>query len=114
MGSVWNSPKENEKNLTEMEESAFHHDGKPVICCLGLQLNRDGSAAPELQERCLATVEVAKRNPEAMVILTGGDPLNIGVTEAEVMARSAKLVIGSAGSGSPIPGSRLRNPDPDP
>ena len=89
MGSVWNSPKENEKNLTEMEESAFHHDGKPVICCLGLQLNRDGSAAPELQERCLATVEVAKRNPEAIVILTGGDPLNIGVTEAEVMARSA-------------------------
>ena len=89
MGSVWNTLKENEKNLTEMEESAIHHDGKPVICCLGLQLNRDGSAAPELQERCLATVEVAKRNPEAMVILTGGDPLNIGVTEAEVMARSA-------------------------
>ena len=89
MGSVWNTLKENKKNLTEMEESAIHHEGKPVICCLGLQLNRDGSAAPELQERCLATAEVAKRNPEAMVILTGGDPLNIGVTEAEVMARSA-------------------------
>ena len=25
-----------------------------------------------------------------------------------------KLVIGSAGSGSQIPGSRIRNPDPDP
>ena len=58
-----------------------------VIVILGKVLNPDGSPKDELVERCKLAAERAKADTTALIVTSGGDPKNIGVTEAAVMSR---------------------------
>ena len=62
-------------------------DGVTVIAILGFKLNLDGSPKGQLVSRCTLGAEVAKSVPNPLVVASGGDPLRIGVTEAQVMSK---------------------------
>ena len=75
------------KNILQSKSQDNNNNTPVYICCLGLALNPDGSPPDELQARCTQTADLAKQNPEALILLSGGDWKNLGVTEAEVMAQ---------------------------
>ena len=75
------------KNILQSKSQDNINNTPVYICCLGLALNPDGSPPDELVERCSQTADLAKQNPEALILLSGGDWKNLGVTEAEVMAQ---------------------------
>ncbi|SMY34454.1 YdcF family protein [Photobacterium andalusiense] len=60
-------------------------DDKGAIVTLGYALNPDGSMHPILIERLETTLVMAKANPDAIIILTGGVPMN-HKTEGKLMA----------------------------
>ena len=54
---------------------------EPVVVCLGLGLEPDGSLPDMLVERCKVAADLSKvRN--LVIINSGGDPSMTGVTEA--------------------------------
>ena len=57
---------------------------KPVIVCLGLGLKPDGSMPEMLKERCKVAANLGKER-SLLIINSGGDPKNKGMTEAKVM-----------------------------
>eukprot|EP00090_Calanus_glacialis_P011022 TRINITY_DN19512_c0_g1_i1.p1 TRINITY_DN19512_c0_g1~~TRINITY_DN19512_c0_g1_i1.p1 ORF type:complete len:199 (-),score=28.46 TRINITY_DN19512_c0_g1_i1:34-630(-) len=56
-----------------------------TIVCLGLGLHPDGSMDPLLKERCKVAARLNKERG-LPIINTGGDPRNVGISEAEAMA----------------------------
>ncbi|ELJ8808484.1 YdcF family protein, partial [Vibrio parahaemolyticus] len=60
-------------------------DNKGAIVTLGYALNPDGSMHQILVERLETTLAMAKANPDAIIILTGGVPKN-HKTEGKLMA----------------------------
>ncbi|WP_305422560.1 IS30 family transposase [Photobacterium leiognathi] len=56
-----------------------------AIVTLGYALNPDGSMHPILVERLETTLAMAKANPDALIVLTGGVPMN-HKTEGKLMA----------------------------
>ncbi|PSV22131.1 transporter [Photobacterium leiognathi subsp. mandapamensis] len=60
-------------------------DDKGAIITLGYALNPDGSMHPILVERLETTLAMAKANPDALIVLTGGVPMN-HKTEGKLMA----------------------------
>ncbi|EJC1075287.1 YdcF family protein [Vibrio parahaemolyticus] len=60
-------------------------DNKGAIVTLGYALNPDGSMHQILVERLQTTLAMAKANPDAIIILTGGVPKN-HKTEGKLMA----------------------------
>ncbi|MFQ2059560.1 ElyC/SanA/YdcF family protein [Aeromonas veronii] len=60
-------------------------EGKRAIVTLGYALNPDGSMDKILLGRLQTTLELAKADPEALIILTGGVPQN-RQTEGKLMA----------------------------
>ncbi|WP_419240396.1 ElyC/SanA/YdcF family protein [Photobacterium leiognathi] len=60
-------------------------DDKGAIVTLGYALNPDGSMHPILVERLETTLAMAKANPDALIVLTGGVPMN-HKTEGKLMA----------------------------
>ncbi|MDF4310956.1 YdcF family protein, partial [Vibrio parahaemolyticus] len=60
-------------------------DDKGAIVTLGYALNPDGSMHQILVERLETTLAMAKANPDAIIILTGGVPKN-HKTEGKLMA----------------------------
>ena len=75
------------KNILQSKSQDNNNNTPVYICCLGLALNPDGSPPDELEARCSHTADLAKQNPEARILLSGGDWKNLGVTEAGVMAQ---------------------------
>ncbi|WP_134685026.1 YdcF family protein [Brevibacillus migulae] len=59
---------------------------KHAIVILGYALADDGSMQPTLVERLKTGLSVAKKYPQAKIIVTGGVPKN-GVTEADAMTK---------------------------
>ncbi len=59
--------------------------GKRAIVTLGYALNPDGTMHKILEGRLEKTLELAKADPETMIIVTGGVPQN-GQTEGKLMA----------------------------
>ncbi|MGL5306825.1 MAG: ElyC/SanA/YdcF family protein [Aeromonas veronii] len=70
--------------LTE-EQIKATKEGKRAIVTLGYALNPDGSMDKILLGRLQTTLELAKADPEALIILTGGVPQN-RQTEGRLMA----------------------------
>ncbi|EID4376678.1 YdcF family protein [Vibrio vulnificus] len=71
---------------TPLKEKATHPLGSDgAIVTLGYALNPDGSMHDILIERLETTLAMAKANPEALIILTGGVPQN-HKTEGKLMA----------------------------
>ena len=70
--------------LTEDQVKASR-EGKRAIVTLGYALNPDGSMDKILLGRLQTTLELAKADPEALLILTGGVPQN-RQTEGKLMA----------------------------
>jgi uncharacterized SAM-binding protein YcdF (DUF218 family) len=60
--------------------------GGVMIVTLGYVLADDGTAQPTLVERLEVALKAAEANPEALVMVTGGQP-KAGVTEGDVMMR---------------------------
>ena len=60
-------------------------DDKGAIVTLGYALNPDGSMHQILVERLETTLAMAKANPDALIVLTGGVPKN-HKTEGKLMA----------------------------
>ncbi|EEX94741.1 hypothetical protein VIOR3934_21246 [Vibrio orientalis CIP 102891 = ATCC 33934] len=60
-------------------------DDKGAIVTLGYALNPDGSMHQILVERLETTLQMAKDNPDALIVLTGGVPKN-HKTEGKLMA----------------------------
>ena len=60
-------------------------DDKGAIVTLGYALNPDGSMHQILVERLETTLAIAKANPDALIVLTGGVPKN-HKTEGKLMA----------------------------
>ena len=56
-----------------------------VVTVLGLVLGPGGEPSPLLRERCRLAASLAEENQDLLVITSGADPANVGVTEAEVM-----------------------------
>ncbi|ACH63373.1 transporter [Aliivibrio fischeri MJ11] len=59
--------------------------GKNAIITLGYALNPDGSMNPILIDRLNATLDMAKKNPNSYIVVTGGVPKN-HKTEGKLMA----------------------------
>ena len=57
---------------------------KPVIVCLGLALRSNGTMDPMLIERCKVAAKINKTR-SLLIINTGGDHKNTGITEAKAM-----------------------------
>ncbi|EOX1540816.1 ElyC/SanA/YdcF family protein [Vibrio cholerae] len=71
---------------TPLKAEATQKLGKDgAIVTLGYALNPDGSMHDILVKRLETTLDIAKANPEAMVVLTGGVPQN-HKTEGKLMA----------------------------
>ncbi|MGL5292155.1 MAG: ElyC/SanA/YdcF family protein [Vibrionaceae bacterium] len=70
--------------LTE-EQVKIAKEGKRAIVTLGYALNPDGSMDKILLGRLQTTLELAKADPQALIILTGGVPQN-RQTEGKLMA----------------------------
>ncbi|HDY8172166.1 TPA: YdcF family protein [Vibrio vulnificus] len=71
---------------TPLKEKATRQLGSnDAIVTLGYALNPDGSMHDILSERLETTLAMAKANPEALIILTGGVPQN-HKTEGKLMA----------------------------
>ena len=64
---------------------AAARNGKRAIVTLGYALNPDGSMHPILEGRLETTLKLAKEDPDALIILTGGVPQN-RKTEGRLMA----------------------------
>ena len=62
-------------------------DNVKVIAILGKVLNEDGTPKDQLVKRCQLAAEMARSDPSALIVPSGGDPINIGITEAAVMSR---------------------------
>ncbi len=71
-------------DLTPAQVSAAR-TGKRAIVTLGYALNPDGSMHQILEGRLETTLKLAKADPEALIVLTGGVPQN-RQTEAKLMA----------------------------
>ena len=56
-----------------------------TIVCLGLGLHPDCSMDPLLKERCKVAAKLNKERG-LPIINTGGDPRNVGISEAKAMA----------------------------
>mmetsp|Transcript_10036 Transcript_10036/g.12524 ORF Transcript_10036/g.12524 Transcript_10036/m.12524 type:complete len:198 (+) Transcript_10036:127-720(+) len=65
----------------------FDGDKLTTIVVLGLALNPDGSAPPDLLERVEKAAELSIELGGLSMIVCGGDPKNIGIKEAEVMKK---------------------------
>lgn len=82
------------------EEESREPDYGLLLGC-GLQ---DGCGTEELFHRCQAALDWMQANPEKLLIVSGGDPTNQGVTEASVMtswllehgAENARLMVEDA------------------
>lgn len=72
---------------TPLKTEAIAHDEKTktAIITLGYALNADGSMHPILMDRLNTTLALAKQNPNALIMLTGGVPKN-NQTEGKLMA----------------------------
>lgn len=70
---------------TPLKDKADTYKGKTAIVTLGYALNPDGSMHEILIKRLETTLEIAKKNPESVIILTGGVPKNYK-TEGKLMA----------------------------
>ena len=70
-----------------MENSKYVSKNKLELGSTGLALNPDGSPREGLVARVRRAAEAARANPDAGVILTGGDPARTGITEAAAIAR---------------------------
>jgi hypothetical protein len=57
------------------------------IVVLGQSLNADKSVPPVLRARVLAATELHAKHPEAMLVVTGGDPVGVGQSEASIMTQ---------------------------
>ena len=57
---------------------------RPIIVCLGLALQLDGSMHADLSERCKVAAKLNKTR-SFPIINTGGDPIHVGITEARAM-----------------------------
>ncbi|MDX1301516.1 ElyC/SanA/YdcF family protein [Photobacterium sp.] len=62
------------------EDEHFNH----AIITLGFKLNDDGSIAPQLLQRLSLTVDLSKRYPHSVIIVTGGLE-KAGITESQAM-----------------------------
>ena len=73
-----------QEDLTPAQRAAARQ-GKRAIVTLGYALNPDGSMHQILEGRLETTLKLAKADPEALIVLTGGVPQN-RQTEAKLMA----------------------------
>ena len=73
-----------QEDLTPAQVAAARN-GKRAIVTLGYALNPDGSMHKILEGRLETTLKLAKADPEALIILTGGMPQN-RQTEGKLMA----------------------------
>ncbi|WP_188010507.1 ElyC/SanA/YdcF family protein [Vibrio parahaemolyticus] len=90
--AVWqrfkgNQAESDQHMATPLKEKADKDklDDKGAIVTLGYALNPDGSMHQILVERLQTTLAMAKANPDAIIILTGGVPKN-HKTEGKLMA----------------------------
>ena len=56
-----------------------------VIAVLGLALEPNGEPSPELKQRCKWAADLLQESLDSVIIVTGGDPAKVGITEAKVM-----------------------------
>ncbi|PSW06665.1 YdcF family protein [Photobacterium lipolyticum] len=73
-------PAELRENELPAEDKHFNH----AIITLGFKLNDDGSMAPQLLQRLSLTVDLSKRYPHSVIIVTGGLE-QAGITESQAM-----------------------------
>ncbi|MGF1760980.1 YdcF family protein [Photobacterium sagamiensis] len=73
-------PGELRENELPTEDAHFNH----AIITLGFKLNDDGSMAAQLLQRLRLTVDLAKRYPRSVIIVTGGLE-KAGRTESQAM-----------------------------
>ena len=77
-------------SLTLFEDKGkikMNTDNVKVIAILGKVLNEDGTPKDQLVKRCQLAAEMTRSDPSALIVPSGGDPRNIGITEAAVMSR---------------------------
>ena len=56
-----------------------------IVTVMGKALEHGGKASEELIDRCSVAAKVMRERQGQLIIPTGGDPENIGVTEAQKM-----------------------------
>ena len=56
-----------------------------IVTVMGKALEHGGKASEELIDRCSVAAKVMRERQGQLIIPTGGDPKNIGVTEAQKM-----------------------------